>query len=109
MPSPLCQSQDLWAMRSEGAGGQAFFIDEVWLGFLVPGESCCARFGDCVAGDNNGVAVDVFPRAHPWTGAEGGERAGGGWFRSICQLLGVGRVAIALARSQGGRGMSHSA
>ena len=45
-------------MRSEGTGGQAFFIDEVWHGFLVPGESCCGRFGDCVAGNNNGVALD---------------------------------------------------
>ncbi len=45
-------------MRSEGAGGQAFFIDEVWLGFLIPGESCSVRFGDGVAGNNNGVAVD---------------------------------------------------
>ena len=58
MSYPLCQTQDLWAMRSEGAGGQAFFIYEVWHGFLVPGESCCGRFGDCVAGNNNGVAVD---------------------------------------------------
>ncbi len=56
--SPLCQSQTLRAMRSEGAGGQAFFIDEVWHGYLVPGESCCGRFGDGVAGNNDGVAVD---------------------------------------------------
>jgi len=59
MPSPLCQSQPLRAIRSEGAGGQAFFIYEVWHGFLVPGESCCGRLGDCVAGNNNGVAVDL--------------------------------------------------
>ena len=45
-------------MCSEGAGGQAFFIDEVWHGFLMPGKSCCGRFGDCVAGNNNGVAFD---------------------------------------------------
>ena len=58
MSYPLCQTQDLWAMRSEGTGGQAFFIDEVWHGFLVPGESCSGRFDDCVAGNKDGVAVD---------------------------------------------------
>ena len=55
MHSPIFQSQDLRAMRSEGAGGQAFFIYEVWHGFLIPGESCCGRFGDCVAGDKESV------------------------------------------------------
>ena len=55
---PLRQSQALRAMRSERAGGQAFFIYEIRLGFLVPGESCCSRFGDGVAGDENGVALD---------------------------------------------------
>ena len=45
-------------MRSEGAGGQALLVHEVWHAFLVPGESCCGRVGDCVAGNNDGVTVD---------------------------------------------------
>ena len=45
-------------MRSEGACGQALLVHEVWHAFLVPGESCCGRFGDFVAGDEDRVAVD---------------------------------------------------
>ena len=45
-------------MRSKGARGQALLVHEVWHGHLVPGEPCCGRFGDGVAGDDNGMAVD---------------------------------------------------
>ena len=48
----------LWAIRSEGARGQALLVHEVWHAFLVPGKSCCGRFGDFVAGDEDRVAVD---------------------------------------------------
>ena len=48
MPSPLCQSQDLRAMRSEGAGGQALLVHEIRLGFLVPGKSFRNGLGDFV-------------------------------------------------------------